>query len=82
MYAAYFDQQYEMIRAIVPRVVGQSLDIVRIFDPDYRSRVLKPMIWKKILRNLKLVKQFNLILSLTCAPCRGGETSPTCRHPF
>ena len=47
MYAAYFDQQYEMIRRQCHAWWGH-LDIVRIFDPDYRSRLLKPRIWKKI----------------------------------
>ena len=81
MYAAYFDQQYDMIRAIVPRVVGH-LDIVRIFDPDYRSRLLKPMIWKKILRNLKLVKQLNLILDFNLRPLSRGENEPYLSAPI
>ena len=81
MYAAYFDQQYEIIRAIVPRVVGH-LDIVRIFDPDYRSRLLKPMIWEKILRNLKLVKQLNLILDFNLRPLSRGENEPYLSAPI
>ena len=52
-YAAYFDRQYEMIRVLRPRVIGH-LDIVRIHDPDYRSRLVKPVIWEKIVRNLEL----------------------------
>ena len=81
LYAAYFDQQYEMIRAIVPRVVGH-LDIIRIFDPDYRSRLLKPMIWKKILRNLNLVKQLNLILDFNLRPLSRGENEPYLSAPI
>ena len=81
LYAAYFDQQYEMIRAIVPRVVGH-LDIVRIYDPDYRSRLLKPMIWEKILRNLELVKQLNLILDFNLRPLSRGENEPYLSAPI
>ena len=51
LYATYFDQQYEMIRTLKPRVVGH-LDIIRIYDPDYRSRLVKPILWRKIVRNL------------------------------
>ncbi len=80
LYAAYFDQQYEMIRTLVPRVVGH-LDIVRIFDPDYRARLIKPMIWEKILRNLKLIKQLNLILDFNLRPLSRGEEEPYLSAP-
>jgi histidinol-phosphatase (PHP family) len=81
LYAAYFDQQYEMIRAIVPRVVGH-LDIVRIYDPDYRSRLIKPMIWERIVRNLELVKQLNLILDFNLRPLSRGENEPYLSAPI
>jgi histidinol-phosphatase (PHP family) len=81
LYAAYFDQQYEMIRAIAPRVVGH-LDIVRIYDPDYRSRLLKPMIWEKIVRNLKWIKQLNLILDFNLRPLSRGEKEPYLSAPI
>lgn len=81
LFAAYFDQQYAMIRAIVPRVVGH-LDIVRIFDPDYRSRLLKTTIWEKIVRNLKLIKQLNLILDFNLRPLSRGENEPYLSAPI
>lgn len=81
LYAAYFDQQYEMIRAIMPRVVGH-LDIVRIFDPDYPSRLLKPTIWEKIVRNLELIKQLNLILDFNLRPLSRGENEPYLSIPI
>jgi len=81
MYAAYFDQQYEMIQAIAPRVVGH-LDIVRIYDPEYRSRLIKPMIWEKIVRNLKLVKQLDLILDFNLRPLSRGENEPYLSAPI
>ena len=59
LYAAYFDQQFDMIRRLTPRVVGH-LDIIRIYDPEYRQRLVKPVIWEKVLRNLKLIKRLNL----------------------
>ena len=81
LYAAYFDQQYEMIGSMAPRVVGH-LDIVRIFDPDYRSRLLKPTIWEKIVRNLKLIKQLNLILDFNLRPLSRGEDEPYLSAPI
>ncbi|HSO18329.1 MAG TPA: histidinol-phosphatase HisJ family protein, partial [Desulfosarcina sp.] len=51
LYADYFDQQYDMIRTLKPHVVGH-LDIIRIHDPDYRRRLVKPAIWDRIVRNL------------------------------
>ena len=81
LYGAYFDQQYEMIGSMAPRVVGH-LDIVRIFDPDYRSRLLKPAIWEKIVRNLKLIKQLNLILDFNLRPLTRGEDEPYLSAPI
>ena len=81
LYAAYFDQQYTMIRAVIPRVVGH-LDIVRIYDPDYRSRLIKPVIWEKIVRNLEWVKKLNLILDLNLRPLSRGENEPYLSAPI
>ncbi len=81
LYAAYFDQQYEMIRAMAPRVVGH-LDIIRIFDPHYRARLRKPIIWEKIVRNLELIKQLNLILDFNLRPLSRGENEPYLSAPI
>ena len=81
LYAAYFDQQYEMIRELKPRVVGH-LDIIRIYDPGYRSLLVKPVVWKKIVRNLNLVKQLNLILDFNLRPLSRGETEPYLSAPI
>jgi histidinol-phosphatase (PHP family) len=81
LYAAYFDQQYHMIQVLNPRVVGH-LDIIRIYDPDYRSRLAKPAIWKKIVRNLALIKQKDLILDFNLRPLLRGETEPYLSAPI
>ncbi len=81
LYARYFDQQYEMIRVLKPMVVGH-LDIIRIYDPDYRSRLVKPLIWEKIARNLNLVKQLNLILDFNLRPLSRGEDEPYLSSPI
>lgn len=75
LYAAYFDQQHAMIQALKPRVVGH-LDIIRIYDPDYRSRLVKSPIWEKIVRNLRLVRQLDLILDFNLRPLLKGGREP------
>jgi hypothetical protein len=61
---------------LTPRVVGH-LDIVRIYDPDYRSRLIKPVIWERSSAIWKLVKQLGLILDFNLRPLSRGEKSPT-----
>ncbi len=81
LYLTYFDEQYEMIRALSPHVVGH-FDIVRIFDPDYRSRLVNPPIWEKIVRNLALIKQLDLILDFNLRPLARGESEPYLSAPI
>ncbi|BBO80638.1 putative histidinol-phosphatase [Desulfosarcina ovata subsp. sediminis] len=81
LYARYFDQQYEMIQALRPEVVGH-LDIIRIFDPDYRSRLVKPAIWEKIMRNLELIKKLDLILDFNLRPLTKGADEPYLSTPI
>jgi histidinol-phosphatase (PHP family) len=81
LYGAYFDCQYEMIRALKPAVVGH-LDIIRIFDADYRRRLVKPAIWEKILRNLKLIRRLNLILDFNLRPLSRGHDEPYLSTPI
>ena len=75
LYAAYFDQQFDMLQRLKPRVVGH-LDIIRIYDPDYRQRLVKPATWEKVLRNLDLIRQLNLILDFNLRPLTRGEREP------
>jgi histidinol-phosphatase (PHP family) len=81
LYAAYFDDQYEMIQSLRPRVVGH-LDIIRIYDSDYRSRLLKSDIWRRIVRNLEAIKQLNLILDYNVRPLSKGASEPYLAGPI
>jgi histidinol-phosphatase (PHP family) len=81
LYTTYFDQQYQMIQQLTPRVVGH-LDIIRIYDPDYRSRLVKPAVWERIVRNLRLVKQLGLILDFNLRPLSRGEEEPYLSAPI
>lgn len=66
LYHRYFDEQYDMISSIKPAVVGH-FDLVRIFDHDYLTRLKSPSIWQRVLRNLDLIKELDLILDLNLA---------------
>jgi len=81
LYAAYFDQQYDMIKDLRPEVVGH-LDIIRIYDPEYHQRLGKPDIWAKIVRNLKLVRRLDLILDYNLRPLTRGEKEPYLSKPI
>ena len=81
LYKTYLDQQYDMIRALRPQVVGH-LDIIRLYDPDYRSRLVKPRIWEKIVRNLKLVKEWDIILDFNLRPLSKGADEPYLSAPI
>ncbi len=61
LYCRYFDQQYEMLQLLRPSVVGH-FDLIRIFDPDYKARLLQPQIMAKIKRNLELIKELDLLM--------------------
>jgi histidinol-phosphatase (PHP family) len=61
LYCRYFDLQYEMIGFLKPSVVGH-FDLIRIFDPNYKTRLLHPEIMPRIKRNLELIKELDLIM--------------------
>ncbi len=75
LYHRYFDIQYEMITRLRPRVVGH-FDLVRIFDPDYAQRLLRPEIVQKINRNLAAVKDLDLLLDLNMRALLKGAPEP------
>ena len=75
MYGRYFDQQYEMILALKPFVIGH-FDLIRIYDKNYKQRVLQPEINQKIIRNLELINSLNLVLDFNLRPLTRGEEEP------
>jgi len=75
LYCRYFDIQHDMITALRPAVVGH-FDLIRLFDPDYTSRLEKPSIKKKILRNLDTIAKLGLILDLNVRALYKGATEP------
>ncbi len=81
LYRRYFDQQFEMINRLEPSVVGH-FDLVRIFDPDYKSRLKKPDILKRIRRNLERIKILGLILDFNVRALLKGADEPYISKPI
>lgn len=75
MYCRYFDQQYDMIKLLSPAVVGH-FDLIRIFDPEYRTRLEKPEVQKRIIRNLELIRDLGLILDFNLRSLQKGADEP------
>ena len=81
LYEAYFDQQYEMILRLRPQVVGH-FDLVRIYDDAYVQRLQKTSIRSRILRNLELIKQLDLIMDLNVRSLFKGASEPYIARPI
>ena len=75
LYCKYFDTQYKMLQRLKPAVVGH-FDLIRDFDPDYRDRLQKPGIQKRVQRNLEFIKKNNLILDLSVRALYKGADEP------
>ena len=75
LYRRYFDQQYELIDALNPAVVGH-FDLIRIYDEHYKARLENPEITLKIDRNLKLIADRGLILDFNLAALSKGMDEP------
>lgn len=75
LYCRYFDQQFEMLTLFQPSVVGH-FDLIRIFDTEYKKRLERPEIAKRITRNLELIKDCNLIMDLNLRSLAKGADEP------
>jgi histidinol-phosphatase (PHP family) len=75
LYCQYFDQQYEMIKLLKPSVVGH-FDLIRIFDPGYKKRILQPEIMDRIRRNLQLISELDLIMDFNLRSLLKGADEP------
>lgn len=80
LYCAYFDRQYEMITKLRPEVIGH-FDLVRIFDADYRARLVKPFVWDRVVRNLEAIRDLGSILDFNLAALKKGQAEPYVSRP-
>ena len=72
IFADYFDEQYAMLQALKPPVVGH-FDLIRLKsdDPD-RSFRTWPNVWEKLVRNLRFVAEYGGVLEVNSSSLRKG----------
>lgn len=82
LFRAYFDAQYDMLRASKPLVVGH-FDLIRLLSerPNVNLRADFPkgkdsILWLQILRNLKMVKAQGGVLECNSSGLRKGLEEP------
>jgi len=75
LYCKYFDLQHAMIKLLKPSVVGH-FDLIRIFDPGYKKRLMEPEIMARIKRNLQLIAELDLIMDFNLRSLLKGADEP------
>ncbi|CAI4210558.1 unnamed protein product [Parascedosporium putredinis] len=72
----YYDEQHDMLLALRPRVVGH-FDLIRLLSDDpARDPSLRPGIWSRILRNLRVAVQAGAWLECNTSALRKGLAEP------
>ncbi|RAL65634.1 hypothetical protein DID88_005306 [Monilinia fructigena] len=76
LYEYYFEQQFEMLQALKPKVVGH-FDLIRLLSekPD-RDLSEWEGVWEKILRNLSEVIEYGGLLEINTSALRKGLKEP------
>lgn len=78
LFSDYFDAQYEMLCTLQPKIVGH-FDLIRLLSkqPD---RVLQGWgsgrVFEKVVRNLRIVRQYGGLLELNSSALRKGLKEP------
>ncbi|KAF6844497.1 histidinol phosphate phosphatase HisJ family protein [Colletotrichum musicola] len=76
MYERYYDQQHEMLAALEPKVVGH-FDLVRLMSEDPGRDVRNwEGVWERIVRNLKVVREYGGLLECNSSALRKGLAEP------
>ncbi|KAI3318691.1 histidinol phosphate phosphatase H [Xylariaceae sp. AK1471] len=76
MYERYYDQQFEMLVALRPRVVGH-FDLIRLMSADPGRDVQRwPGVWERIERNLTFVSSYGGWLECNSSALRKGLAEP------
>ncbi|KAJ9132536.1 Histidinol-phosphatase [Pleurostoma richardsiae] len=77
LYAAYYDEQLEMLRALRPRVVGH-FDLIRLLsaDPGRDLRAVWPDVWARVVRNLEFAAGCGAWLECNSSALRKGLAEP------
>jgi histidinol-phosphatase (PHP family) len=76
VFAAFFDEQYDMLKTLTPPLVGH-FDLIRLKSDDpERDWSTMPTVWEKIVRNLDFVASYGGILELNSSAIRKGMSEP------
>ncbi|KAH9985724.1 histidinol-phosphatase [Xylariaceae sp. FL0662B] len=76
MWARYYDEQFDMLRALRPRVVGH-FDLVRLLSEDpARDPRAWPKVWDCVARNLRFVADYGGLLECNSSALRKGLAEP------
>lgn len=78
LYAAYFDEQYNMLTDLRPTVVGH-FDLVRLFSIADSEKPIEsqwPDVWEKVVRNVEFVVRYGGLFELNSAAIRKGWSEP------
>ncbi|KAI5285545.1 histidinolphosphatase [Ascosphaera aggregata] len=76
IFCAYFDEQFDMLKALSPPIIGH-FDLIRLFS-DHPNESMKrfPEVWEKLLRNLTLIANYGGILEISSSSLRKGMNEP------
>ncbi|GAP84779.2 putative histidinol phosphate phosphatase family protein [Rosellinia necatrix] len=76
MYERYYDEQYDMLVGLSPRVVGH-FDLIRLMSADPGRDVRRwPGVWERIERNLAFVAAYGGWLECNSSALRKGLAEP------
>ncbi|KAI1493555.1 histidinol phosphate phosphatase HisJ family protein [Biscogniauxia mediterranea] len=77
MHEAYYDEQYAMLTALQPRVVGH-FDLIRLLSasPGRDVRAAWPGVWARVRRNLAHVAGYGGLLECNSSALRKGLAEP------
>jgi len=76
IFEVFFDEQYEMLQALRPPIVGH-LDLIRLkSDQPNLSMQTWDGVWKRVLRNLEFIQQYGGLVELNSAALRKGLSEP------
>ncbi|PYH47202.1 histidinol-phosphatase [Aspergillus saccharolyticus JOP 1030-1] len=76
LFAAYFDEQLEMLRQVRPLVVGH-FDLIRLQSDEPDGSLQRfTGVWEKVRRNLAFVAEYGGMLEVNSAALRKGMREP------
>lgn len=70
MFEAYFDEQYQMLQAVQPEVVGH-FDLIRIFRTESNAGI-NEKVWEKIVRNVEYVISYGGLFEINSRAWKKG----------